>query len=73
MLHHPIYAGAYRWGPRLLDPRTQQPGRPQTGRTLKPAEAGEVLIKDRLPASISWERLVCIQPRLADNRSSAAA
>ena len=73
LLHHPIYAGAYRWGHRLIDPRKQQPGRPQTGRTLIPAESCEVLIKDRFPASISWERFVCIQQRLADNRSIAAA
>jgi DNA invertase Pin-like site-specific DNA recombinase len=73
LLHHPIYAGAYRWGHRLIDPRKQQPGRPQTGRTLIPAESCEVLIKDRFPASISWDRFVGIQQRLADNRSIAAA
>jgi hypothetical protein len=32
LLHHPIYAGAYRHGHRALDPRRQQPGRPGTGR-----------------------------------------
>jgi len=73
LLHHPISAGAYRWGHRLIDPRKQQPGRPQTGRTLIPAESCEVLIKDRFPASISWERFAGIQQRLADNRSIAAA
>jgi len=73
LLHHPIYAGAYRWGHRLIDPRKQQPGRPQTGRTLMPAESCEVLIKDRFPAYISWERFAWIQQRLADNRSIAAA
>src|SRR3989441_3725269 len=73
LLHHPIYAGAYRWGHRLIDPRKQQPGRPQTGRTLIPAESCEVLIKDRFPAYISWERFAWIQQRLADNRSIATA
>jgi hypothetical protein len=71
--HHPISAGASRWGHRLSDPRTQQPGRPQTGRTLIPAASCEVRIKDRFPASISWERLAWMHQRLADNRSSAAA
>ncbi|HSF30794.1 MAG TPA: recombinase family protein [Candidatus Tectomicrobia bacterium] len=28
VLRHPIYAGAYRWGHRTIDPRKQQPGRP---------------------------------------------
>ena len=72
-MHHPIYAGAYRWGHRLIDPRKRQPGRPQTGRTLIPAESCEVLIKDRFPAYISWERFTWVQQRLADNRSIAAA
>ena len=73
LLHHPIYAGAYRWGHRKIDPRKQQPGRPHTGRTLIPAASCEVLIKDRFPAYISWERFEDIQQRLADNRSIAAA
>src|SRR5262249_44795105 len=73
LLHHPIYAGAYRWGHRLIDPRKQQPGRPQTGRILIPAEACEVLIKDRFPAYICWDRFVRMKQRLADNRSIAAA
>jgi len=34
MLHHPIYAGAYRWGHREIDPRKKVAGRPTTGRTL---------------------------------------
>ena len=54
-------------------PAQATPGRPQTGRTLIPAESCEVLITDRFPAYISWERFACIQQRLADNRSIAAA
>jgi Recombinase len=71
--HHPIYAGAYRWGSRKRDPRKQQPGRRSTGRTVNAPEAGDVLLKDRFPASISWERFEALQQRLADNRAIAAA
>jgi DNA invertase Pin-like site-specific DNA recombinase len=71
MLHHPIYAGAYRWGHRKLDPRKQQPGRRSTGRTINAPEACDVLIPDRFPAYISWERFAAIQQRLADNRAIA--
>src|SRR5262249_33388022 len=35
LLHHPIYAGAYRYGHRPLDPRRQQPGRPHTGKQIR--------------------------------------
>ena len=72
-MHHPIYAGAYRWGYRKIDPRTQQPGRPNTGKTVNPPESCEVLIKDRFPAYISWERFASMQQRLSNNRSIAQA
>jgi DNA invertase Pin-like site-specific DNA recombinase len=54
LLHNPIYAGAYAYGRRPTDPRKKIPGRPSTGRTVAPMEDWEVLIKDRLPAYISW-------------------
>lgn len=54
LLRHPIYAGAYTYGRRPTDPRKKIPGRPSTGRTVAPMEEWEVLIKDRLPAYISW-------------------
>ena len=73
VLHHPIYAGAYRWGYRKIDPRKQQPGRPNTGKTVNPPESCEVFIKDRFPAYISWQRFEAMQQRLANNRSLAQA
>jgi len=73
LLHHPSYAGAYRWGYRQLDPRQQQPGRRSTGRTVNAPDDCEGLIKDRFPAYISWERFAAIQHRLANNRATADA
>ena len=35
LLHHPIYAGAYRYGHRAIDPRRKQPGRPHTGKQIR--------------------------------------
>jgi hypothetical protein len=72
-LHHPIYAGAYRWGHRKRAPRKPPPGRRRTGRTLHVPEACDVLLPHRLPAYISWERCAAIQPRWADNRAIADA
>jgi hypothetical protein len=63
LLHHPLDAGAYRWGYRQLDPRTQQPGRRSTGRTVHAPDVCEVLINDRFPAYLSWERFEAIQHR----------
>jgi DNA invertase Pin-like site-specific DNA recombinase len=56
LLHNPIYAGAYVYGRRPTDPRKKQPGRPSTGRVTVTPQEWEVLIKDKLPAYISWEK-----------------
>jgi len=68
LLHHPIYAGAYRWGHRQVDPRKKLVGRPTTGRTFKSHEECRVLIRDRFPAYISWEEFEENQQKLAENR-----
>jgi DNA invertase Pin-like site-specific DNA recombinase len=67
LLHHPIYAGAYRWGHRETDPRKKIAGRRSTGRTLKSHEECRVLIRDRFPAYITWEEFERIQQKLAEN------
>jgi DNA invertase Pin-like site-specific DNA recombinase len=69
LLHNPTYAGAYRYGHRPSDPRKQQPGRPGTGRRICPPETCLVLIRDRFPAYITWERFQANQERLAANRA----
>ena len=61
--HHPIDAGASRWGYRQLDPRTPQPGRRRTGRTVNAPDDCEVRINDRCPAYLSWERFEAIHHR----------
>ncbi len=67
MLHHPIYAGANRWGHRETDPRKKIPGRPATGRTFNSYDACRVLIKDRFPAYISWKEFERNQQKLTEN------
>lgn len=69
LLHHPIYAGAYRWGHREIDPRKKIPGRPQTGRSFNSHEECRVLIQDRFPAYITWQAFEQNQQKLAENRT----
>jgi DNA invertase Pin-like site-specific DNA recombinase len=69
MLHHPLYAGAYSYGRRKVDPRRKVPGKPATGRTNVPRDQWAVLLKDRHPAYISWEQFEANQLRLEDNRN----
>ncbi len=69
LLHHPTYAGAYRFGHRPVDPRRKQPGRPHTGKLIRRPEDCLVLIRDRLPAYITWDRFCANQERLEANRA----
>jgi DNA invertase Pin-like site-specific DNA recombinase len=69
LLHNPLYAGAYRYGYRPQDPRRKKPGRPGTGRRVCSAEECLVLIRDRFPAYITWERFLANQEQLAANRT----
>lgn len=67
MLHHPIYAGAYRWGHREVDARKKVAGRPKTGRSLKSHDECRVLIHDRFAAYIDWETFEKIQEKMRQN------
>jgi len=72
LLRHPSYAGAYRYGHRPIDPRKKQPGRPATGKQIRRPEDCLVLIRDRVPAYITWDRFEANQERLSANRSLPA-
>lgn len=69
MLRNPIYAGAYCYGRREVDPRKKIPGRRSTGRTVKSPDECRVLIPGRHPAYISWDRFESIGRRLDENRA----
>lgn len=56
LFHNPIYAGAYVYGRRPTDPRKKQPGRPSTGRITAKPDEWAVLIKDKIPAYITWSQ-----------------
>jgi DNA invertase Pin-like site-specific DNA recombinase len=72
VLHHPIYAGAYVYGRRRVDRRLplSEGGWPRQ-RALPMAE-WRVLLRDRLPAYISWEQHLANQERLRSNRQLPA-
>jgi DNA invertase Pin-like site-specific DNA recombinase len=67
ILHNPIYAGAYVYGRRPVDLRKKKAGRPSTGRTVAKQADWAVLIKDKLPAYITWEQYERNQRQLAAN------
>ena len=67
MLRHPIYAGAYAFGRRPIDPKKRGPGCRAVKRWL-PLEEWKVLKRDVLPAYISWDRYLANLKRLGQNR-----
>jgi DNA invertase Pin-like site-specific DNA recombinase len=69
ILHHPIYAGAYVYGRRATDRKRTASGGGQRRLRWVAREAWQVLLRDRLPAYISWERYEANQQRLQQNRS----
>jgi DNA invertase Pin-like site-specific DNA recombinase len=71
LLHHPTYAGAYCYGRRPIDPRRKRPGCPGSGRTRVAAEDCLVLLRDRCPAYISWDRYQANQRQVEANRARA--
>jgi len=72
VLTNPIYAGAYAYGRFDYDRKQTYPS-PQRKRTRRsrPSEEWEVLIKDCLPAYITWDRYVKNQERISQNRQAS--
>jgi len=71
LLKHPIYAGAYAYGRRQVDPRRKAPGRPSTGRVFVDSSQWLAFIKDRVPAYISWEQYEHNLAQLQANQARA--
>lgn len=56
ILRNPIYSGAYVYGRFPIDPKKKLKGRASRQRWEANPEHWQVLLKDRLPAYITWER-----------------
>jgi hypothetical protein len=69
ILGHPLYAGAYAYGRRQTDPRSRIRGKPHSGRISHNIDEWEVLLPDRWPGYITWEKYLKNQARLRQNRS----
>ena len=68
IFRHPFYAGCYAFGLRRLDRRHQKPDRPGSGIVQVERFKWKVMIRDAVPAYITWERYLANQERLASNR-----
>jgi DNA invertase Pin-like site-specific DNA recombinase len=69
VLHNPIYAGAYAYGRRPSSPRRNAAGQAQPGGRWLPPSEWKVLLRDRLPAYITWDQYMANQQQLRQNRS----
>jgi DNA invertase Pin-like site-specific DNA recombinase len=72
LLKNPTYAGVYAYGRRQIDPRKQQPGKPNTGRVvMSEPEDWLVLIQDHHPAYITWQQYQDHLKQLVANQARA--
>src|SRR3954471_13519251 len=69
ILKHPIYAGAYGYGMHRAGTKDPATGRASGGMWFVPPEEMAVLLHDRVPAYISWDRYLANQEKLRQNRS----
>lgn len=69
ILRHPIYAGAYAYGLHRAGTKNPATGRREGGKWFVPPEEISVLLRDRLPAYIPWDRYLANQERLKQNRA----
>lgn len=69
MLRHPIYAGAYAYGLHRSGKKDPVTGTCEGGKWFLPPEEMSVLLRDRLPAYITWDQFLANQERLKQNRS----
>ena len=69
MLHHPIYAGAYSYGRRRVDPKRTAASGGKVRMQYVPMAEWKVLKRDRFPAYITWEHYLANQQQLLENRS----
>lgn len=70
LLHHPIYAGVYTYGRHQYGPVPPSGCPAPSGRRLPLSEV-PFLIRDRLPAYITYEKFLENQERLERNQSKA--
>ena len=69
ILRHPIYAGAYAYGMHRAGTKDPATGCAAGGKWFVPPEEMAVLLPDRLPAYITWDRYRANLERLEQNRS----
>lgn len=72
VLRHPIYAGAYAFGRRPKVPK----GKCSSGNRYRPwvpMDQWKVLIKDRLPAYITWDQYLKNRERIKQNQNGSAS
>jgi DNA invertase Pin-like site-specific DNA recombinase len=71
LLRHPMYAGAYVYGRRPVDPKRKKPGQPSSGRSVAKFDEWQVLLKDHYPAYLSWEQFARNWHQLEANASAS--
>lgn len=72
ILTNPIYGGAYAYGQRMTVTRVVGDRTVQSKGKARPAEEWPVLLPNRLPGYVSWERYQEIQQQIKENAKRVA-
>lgn len=70
VLRNPLYAGAYAFGRSVRDRRRDVSGGGSPHRRWVPRSEWKVLLKDRMPAYITWDDYEAHQERIKANRTA---
>jgi DNA invertase Pin-like site-specific DNA recombinase len=73
ILKHPLYAGTYVYGRRLVDPRRQLPGKPRTGRVVAARPDWLAVLPARCPAYLSQAQFEANLAQLQENRARVSS
>ncbi len=71
VLHHPMYAGAYVYGRQMVDRKRPRDANGRSVSRRLPRSEWAVLIRDQVPAYITWEQYEANQNRLRQNQCRA--
>jgi DNA invertase Pin-like site-specific DNA recombinase len=69
VLNHPLYAGAYAYGRRPVNLQQKQVNPSQRAQITVPMDQWQVLLRDHLPAYITWDQYLFNRERLRQNVS----
>jgi hypothetical protein len=68
-----MYAGAYAYGRRVSDPKRGYAQGKRRSSNWRPIDQWQVVLKEHVPAYITWQRYLANQERLKHNQPGSGS